>query len=113
MDEPHHRALAHGGGDSLDRATAHVARCEYTRQARLQEVGLPRELSPDARPEREAIQRPPRQDEAALVELDGAFKPTGVRLGSDEDEERFCREGAALARPVVLDEDAVELILSQ
>src|SRR5215213_11142198 len=85
MDKPHrHRALAHRGGDPLDRAAAHVARCEYTRHARLQVVRCPRTFLPDVSPEHGALERSPRQDEAAFVELDGPPQPAGIGLSSDE-----------------------------
>ena len=49
VDQPdRHSALAHRGGDPLDRTAAHVARREYPRQARLQQVRLPREFLPSA-----------------------------------------------------------------
>jgi hypothetical protein len=57
--------------DSLDRAAAHVARREYARQARLQEVRFPPKFLPDVPFERGTIQRPTCQDEAAFVEFEG------------------------------------------
>jgi hypothetical protein len=75
MDEPNrHRALAHSGGHSLDRAAAHIARREHARQARLQGVRLPRKSLLDAPLKRRTVQRPPRRDKAVLVELDGPFE---------------------------------------
>ena len=71
MGKPHRHRLAHGGGDSLDRAAAHVTGGEDARQARLQQVRLPRTSPPEVTVARGRVQVPPGQDKAALVELDG------------------------------------------
>jgi hypothetical protein len=95
MDQPHrHSALANRGGTPLDRATAHIASREYSRQARFQKEWLPRSCLPGALIERRTVQLPARQDEAALVEFNGTFQPAGVGLSSDEDEERPGIEGS-------------------
>src|SRR5919107_3450141 len=112
MDQPHsHGALPHRGGDSLDRATARVASGEYARQARLQGIRAPLNTFPDDSIERGVIQRLPRQDKAALVEVDGPSQPAGVGLGTDEDEECPRLKGPTLTRAVVLDHDPLKAIL--
>src|SRR5215210_6368351 len=74
MDEPHrHRALAHRGSDSLDRATAHVTSGEYARQTRLQKIRFSRKSLPNGNLKRRTLQRPARQDEAAFVEFDAPW----------------------------------------
>jgi hypothetical protein len=59
------------------------------------------------------VKRAPRQDEAAFVQLNDRFKPAGVCLRTDEDEECPCPEGPAGARAVVLDQDPLQAVLSQ
>src|SRR5215212_4671851 len=114
MDQPHrHSALADGGGAPLDRAAAHITRREYARHARLQEKRLPRTFSPGVFVERRTVQLPARQDEAALVEVDGPSQPAGVGVSPDEDEEGPRTEGPACARAVVLYRDPLQAILSQ
>ncbi len=63
-------------------------------------------------PSAERSNSPPRQDEAALVELDGPFKPAGVGLRTDEDEEGTRSEGSLRAPAVVLDHDPLKAVLS-
>src|SRR5215216_3803587 len=114
MDQPHsHRALPRRGGDSLDRATAHVASGEYSWHARLQRVWLARKSPPGVFLERGAVQRLPSQDEAAFVEFDNSFEPAGVGLRTDEDEDGSRPEGSTRARAVVLDHDPFQVILSR
>ena len=73
MDQLHrHSALAHRGGAPLDRAAAHVASREYSRQARLQEERLPRTFSPGVVFEHRTVQLAARQDEATLIEFNGS-----------------------------------------
>ena len=74
MDQRHrHSTLSHRGGTPLDRAAAHVASCEYARQARLQQERLPRRFSPSVLIERRTVQLSACQDEAVFVEFDGPF----------------------------------------
>src|SRR5215210_4571852 len=106
MDEPHrHRALAHRGSDSLDRATAHVTSGEYARQTRLQKIRFSRKSLPNGTLKRRTLQRPARQDEAAFVEFDGPLEPVGVGLRTDEDEEGSRPEGSTSVRAVVPDHE--------
>src|SRR3954454_19994522 len=77
MDRLHHDgSLPHAGGDALDRAGAHVA-------DRV-DAGLRRR---ERRWQRLAALVPPGSDEAALVQLEAAVEPLGVRLGADHDED--------------------------
>src|SRR5215203_3244256 len=113
MDQPYrHRALAHRGGDPLDRATAHVARREYARHASLEEVRLSRTFLPDLLLEHGAIPRHPRQDKASLVEFDGPSQPSGIGLSADEYKKRARIEGPAGPRAVVLDHNPLHAVLS-
>src|SRR5215218_6518589 len=112
MDQLHrHSALANRGGAPLDRATAHVASGEYSRQARLQEERLPRTFSPGVLIKRRTVQLPARQDEATLVEFDGSVEPAGVGFRTDEDKERPGIEGSTRAGAVVLDHDTLQAVL--
>src|SRR5215212_7492593 len=79
VDQPYrHGALPHSRGTPLDRAAAHVAGREDARHAGLKEGRLPRKFSPGVFVERRTVQLPARQDEAALVEVDGPSQPLGV-----------------------------------
>src|SRR5215213_1835963 len=79
VDQPHrHRALAHRGGATLDRARARVARREYSWHALLQQERLPRTFPPIFLIEYGAVQRRPRQDETTFVEPNGSPEPDGV-----------------------------------
>src|SRR6266508_708025 len=99
MDELDRRgALSDRRGDPLDRPVAHVARSEDAREAGLQ-------------PERRALERPAGwrlagteqvtagHDVAAVVTLDDAVQPPGVRLGADQHEQR--RRGHRLGGAVL------------
>src|SRR4028119_2095887 len=56
MNQPHrHSALPHGGGHTLDRTAAHVARREHSRHARLQQVRLSSESAPGASLKRRTV----------------------------------------------------------
>src|ERR687897_3351729 len=102
MDQRHrHSTLSHRGGAPLDRATTHVASCEYARQARLLEEWLPRAFSPSVLVERRTVQLPARQDEAAFVEFDGTLKPAGVGISPDEGKERPDSEVPSFTRAVI------------
>jgi|SRR5215203_1499220 len=110
MDQFHrHSALAHRGGAPLDRATAHIASCEYSTQARLQEERLARKVSPGLFVERGAVQRLPRQDEAALVEFDGSLESAGVGFRADKDKKRPGIEGPLGYASKVLDHEPIEV----
>src|ERR671915_454860 len=85
MDElDHDRSLADGGGNSLYRAMADVARGEHARHARLQEQGgggiggdfVARDIGP-------------REDEPRTVAGHAVAEPLGAWLGSHEDEKRI------------------------
>ena len=89
---------------------ARVTGGEYPGHAGLEEERLPRTLLPVVRVERGAVQRLPRQDEAAFVELDGPPEPAGVGLRADKDEEGPHLQGPVCARAVVLDHDPVEAV---
>src|SRR5215210_8273850 len=113
MDQRHrHSTLSHRGGAPLDRATTRVASCEYARQARLQEERLPRAFSPGVLIERRIVQRIPRQNEAAFVEVYGTFQPACVGISPDEGKERPDSEVPSYTRAVVLDYGPLQAVLS-
>src|SRR5215217_5463205 len=113
VDQPYrHGALPHSRGTPLDRAAAHVARREDARHAGLKEGRLPRKFSPGVLIERSTVQLPARQDEAALVEVDGPSQPAGVGLSADEGKEGSRPEGLACARAVVPYNDPPQAVFS-
>ena len=84
VDEAHdHRSLADRGGATLDRSRADIADREDTGHARLEEALGAGLLAGE--------------DEAVVVERDGAAEPVGVRRGSEEEEEGGERDPFAVA----------------
>ena len=84
VDEAHdHGALADRGGATLDRPGANVAHCEYAGHACLEDaVGTGLRAG---------------EDEAVVVERDGAAEPVGARCGPEEEEAEGEREPLAVA----------------
>ena len=83
MDEAHdHRSLADRGGATLDRPRANIAHREDAGHARLEDALGTGLLT--------------REDEAVVVERDGAAEPVGARCGSEEEEEEGERHPLAV-----------------
>ena len=79
VDEAHdHRALADRGRAALDRPRANIANREDARHARLEDALGTGRLA--------------REDEAVVVERNGAPEPVGTRCGSEEEEEERERD---------------------
>ena len=57
--------------------------------------------------------RPPRDDEAVLVERDRVSEPGRAGLGADEDEERTLSSARRSSRARVLDDDPLERVVAQ
>src|SRR5437763_4147280 len=95
-----HCPLADAGGDTLNRAVAHISGGEDAGDAGLQK-------------ERIALKRPALwrlslmhqvgagENEALLVTLHHTLEPTCMRLRANEDEQRGCRERLFLMRFVI------------
>jgi hypothetical protein len=75
------RSFTNRPGDALDRAVPNVSGREHARRARFE--GQRRARKRPAFPRKVT----PGQNEPAIVELDGAAKPTGAGFSADHDED--------------------------
>src|SRR5215204_7434736 len=108
MTEPdRHRAFAHGGGGSTNRATPHITHGEDPRQAGLKQM----RVAGAAFPGRSGFDVRPRKDEAVRIERDDAREPRRRRVGANKDEQRLEGKPTTLARPGALDDDGPDGVL--
>src|SRR5215467_6204942 len=92
-DEPDRDgAFANRGGSSLDRAAADVAGREHALRAGLQQVGVAMAACLRRLVTRVWAKRRPGDDVAAVVKPDRSGEPSGVRLGTDQDDESRDRQ---------------------
>src|SRR5215469_16043720 len=94
----HHRALAHCGGDALDRARSYVARREDARPARLEQERMAAHV-----PVRRVEEPGTGANEVLGVLLDLRGQPLRARDGADEAEEGRALEGTPLTRFLALE----------
>ena len=100
--------LANRRRNSFDRAAAHVAEREHSRQAGFEQVGIAAELLPHGHCAGVAAEIGAGDDERVAVQLDRVTHPLHVRFGGDQDEQCRGGERQSRRRVEIFDNDVFE-----